>query len=122
MSKDRKKVANFGDKIRECENTIRESELPDNIKSIFNSEIMKIERENMQHLNLVMKMLHEVLTHIASIKNDTHSIKSAQDKANLIIMGIIFVTGIMLGSQYKIWLPYASNIIDTVKNAREIAK
>jgi hypothetical protein len=56
------------------------------------------------------------------MSKNIHDIKESQAKNNMIIYGIIFLSGIIIGTQYKIWVPYANDIYSTVKHTKELNK
>ena len=86
------------------------------------NDITKVEKQNLDYKHLNQLMLHEVLTALANVKNDTHTIKQGQSKFSLIVLAVVFIAGLLIGSQYAIWLPYISDIVNTVQNASNLKK
>ena len=103
------KIANFKDEI-------------DDLKYNDSKSCSDIEKQHTSYMGLHAKMFHEILTSNASIKNDTRDIKQVQGKHNLIIIGLVFVAGMLIGAEYRIWLPYATTIVTTIKNAKAITR
>lgn len=85
-------------------------------------ELIRIEKFAIDSHTKSNSLSHEVLNRLATIGNDTHSIKQGQSKDKLLTYGIIFVAGILIGTQYRTWLPYADRIVETYKEAKEIRK
>ena len=96
-------------------------ELHAKVKTVEN-EIHGVRKETLDRDNRIFKQNQEIALVLGSVKNDTHSLKNGQEKNSLILFGVIFITGLLMGSQYKLWLPYASDIVHTIQNAKEITK
>ena len=58
--------------------------------------------------------------HLNQIGNDVLEVKHKQDKFTYILFGVIFVAGIMIGTQYKLWTPYIKSFVNVVKTANDI--
>jgi len=86
----------------------------ESIKEI-NEEILKIKKEGLSRDIATFKLNQELQLVLGSVKNDTHSLKNGQGKVNLVILGIVFITGITLGTQFKVWSPFVNEIYNTFK-------
>ena len=77
------------------------------------NEELKKEIANNQYQNI--KTFSNLNNNLISIGNDVKEIKHTQGKYTLILFISFFLVGVMLGTQYKIWLPYASDGYTIVK-------
>ena len=96
-------------------------ELSSKVKIIEN-DVHSTRKEILERDTRIFKQNQEVALVLGSVKNDTHSLKNGQEKNSLILYALIFIAGLLIGSQYKLWLPYASDIVTTIQNAREVTK
>ena len=96
-------------------------ELRDKVKTVEN-EIHGVRKETLDRDNRIFKQNQEIALVLGSVKNDTHSLKNGQEKNSLVLFAVIFVAGLLIGSQYRLWLPYASDIVHTIQNVKEVAK
>lgn len=85
-------------------------------------EVHKVKKETLDRDTRIFKQGQELQLVLGSVKNDTHSLKNGQEKNSLILFGVIFIAGLLIGSQYKLWLPYASDIVTAVKNAKDVSR
>ena len=85
-------------------------------------DVHHTKRETLDRDTRIFKQNQEIALVLGSVKNDTHSLKNGQEKNSLILYALIFIAGLLIGSQYKLWLPYASDIVTTIQNAREVTK
>jgi len=83
---------------------------------------LNIDEELIAHKRDTIKLFHTITDYSASMSKNIHDIKEAQAKNNMIIYGIIFLSGIIIGTQYKVWVPYANDIYSTVKHTKELQK
>ena len=90
----------------------------------------KAQRELMTHEELekyvtddthkYLKLSNMINDNMIDIKNNVLEVKHKQDKFTYILFGIIFVAGIMIGSQYKTWMPYVNNLVSVVKTVNNV--
>ena len=83
-------------------------------------ELIRLERMFVDSHTKSNTLSHAVLDRVATIGNDTHEIKQNLSKDKFITYGIIAIACMLIGTQYKTWLPYADSIVTTVKKAREM--
>jgi len=81
----------------------------------INQDILDIKKEGLNRDIATFKLNQELQLVLGSVKNDTHSLKNGQDKVNLIIIGLIFLAGVIIGTQFKTWSPFMSDLYNTFK-------
>jgi hypothetical protein len=72
-------------------------------KSFLDSEHKYLKLSNMLNDNMI------------DIRNNVLEVKHKQDKFTYILFGIVFLAGIMIGTQYKSWIPYLKDGYKVVK-------
>jgi len=113
-----KDIPNFKEEIEDLKK--KEEELCDSVSSC--KQVIDIERQQLSYMGLHSRQFHEILTSNASIKNDTHDIKQGQGKHSMVIMAIVFLSGLAIGTQYKVWTPFVNGMYQAFKTAKEITK
>lgn len=64
---------------------------------------------------VIINKLDNMSTHVTEIKN-------GQGKHNLIVLGVVFIAGVAVGTQFPKWSPYLGDIIKTVKQTNNLTK
>ena len=77
---------------------------------LIHEEILLIKKEGLSRDIATFKLNQELQLVLGSVKNDTHSLKNGQDKINMFTMGLIFLAGLMIGTQVELWSPFVSGI------------
>ena len=62
--------------------------------------------EVVEDKNKYIKISKLVNDHLISVSSDVHTIKTIQGKGNLLIIGLVFITGVAFGMNKTSWLPY----------------
>ena len=85
-------------------------------------DIIAVRKEQIEMSMRNHKQNTETQMVLGSVKNDTHAIKNKMGGYFFAIVAISFVVGIMLGTQYKTWSPFISDIYNAFKTARNVTR
>lgn len=69
-----------------------------------------------------LKLSNMLNDNMIDIRNNVLEVKHKQEKFTYILFGIIFVAGILIGTQYKSWIPYLKDGYKVVKTISSGAK
>ena len=96
----------------------------------FYSKAQKELRDKMTHNELekyviddthkYLKISNMINDNMIDIRNNVLEVKHKQDKFTYILFGIVFVAGIFIGMNSKLWIPYLDNLITVVKTANNV--
>ena len=76
---------------------------------------LDIEKEVLRYQHQNIKTFSNINEALISVGNDIKEVKHKQEKITFTLFGVVFLAGLILGTQYKVWLPF-------VKDGYEVAK
>ena len=85
-------------------------------------EILKLEREQLKFQKDNLNLFQGIIEGQATIKELVMEILHKFSKTLFIVILISFLGGIVIGTQYKSWLPYLDSLVSIGKNANQITK
>lgn len=83
-------------------------------------ELKELEKYVMDDGHKYIKLSNMINDNMIDIKNNVLEVKHKQDKFTYILFGIVFVAGIMIGTQYKVWMPYINGLVSVVKTVNNV--
>lgn len=80
----------------------------------------EIKKEQLDFQKKNIDLFQDLVKGQADIKSSLVEILHHHGKQALIVLVIVFLSGIAVGTQYKSWLPYMDEVITTVKSTNSV--
>lgn len=81
-----------------------------------------VESNSLVEQSAALLIENHINNKLGLIHNDTGEIKRKLERHNYIVLVIVFTAGILIGTQYKLWLPYMADVVKTIRNTQTISK
>lgn len=85
-------------------------------------EILKLEREQLKFQKDNLNLFQDIIKGQATLKELSLEILHHHSKQAFIVLVIVFLSGVIIGTGYKSWLPYLDSLVSIGKNANQITK
>lgn len=83
-------------------------------------EKLKLKQEQLDFQRKNLDLFEHLTKGQASIKDMLTEILHHHGKQAIIVLVIVFLSGIVIGTQYRSWLPYMDEVISTVKSTNAV--
>ena len=84
------------------------------------TETEQLQKEQLKHQKENLSLFSELAKGQNTLIALGHEIVGKQAKHTLFLSLAFFVAGVLVGMQYKVWIPYAYDVYSIVKGAKEI--
>lgn len=86
----------------------------------MDEKLLNLEKEQLAYQKANLSLFRELTEGQALIKRMAGDILLHQTKHALMMYLMVFLAGIVIGTQYKSWTPYISDIIETAREAKHV--